>query len=144
MQMGIPLKTTHTIRVRFNETDALGIVWHGNYIKYFEDGREAFGREFNISYLDIKKQGYATPIVSTETNHKLPLQFGDIAFVETTFVNHRAAKLVFKYSIKNENGSVVCTGETTQVFTNLKTGEMSFTLPEFFKNWKLKHKLINA
>ena len=37
------------VRVRFNETDVLGVVWHGNYIKFFEDGREAFGREHGIS-----------------------------------------------------------------------------------------------
>ena len=41
------------ITVRFSETDPLGIVWHGNYIKYFEDGREAFGRKYRISYLDV-------------------------------------------------------------------------------------------
>ena len=45
------------VRVRFSETDNLGVVWHGNYVKYFEDGREAFGREHNISYLDQKKIG---------------------------------------------------------------------------------------
>jgi len=47
---------TYEIRVRFVETDPLGIVWHGNYIQYFEDGREAFGRHHGISYLDPKKR----------------------------------------------------------------------------------------
>ena len=47
------LKETTNIRVRFNETDPLGIVWHGNYLKYFEDGREAFGKEFGMEYLDM-------------------------------------------------------------------------------------------
>ncbi|SVE46445.1 uncharacterized protein METZ01_LOCUS499299, partial [marine metagenome] len=46
--------TSTDLRIRFNEIDALGIVWHGHYIKYFEDGREAFGKEHNISYLDQK------------------------------------------------------------------------------------------
>lgn len=48
------LSFTSEIRVRFVETDPLGIVWHGNYIQYFEDGREAFGRHHGISYLDQK------------------------------------------------------------------------------------------
>ena len=48
--------------VRFNETDPLGIVWHGNYITYFEDGREAFGRHFGISYLDIQKSGFSLAV----------------------------------------------------------------------------------
>ena len=47
------LTVSQQIRVRFNETDPLGIVWHGYYITYFEDGREAFGRQHGISYLDV-------------------------------------------------------------------------------------------
>ena len=49
------------IRVRFSETDPLGIVWHGNYIKYFEEGREAFGRKYGLSYLDVQREGYRYP-----------------------------------------------------------------------------------
>ena len=48
------LSVSKDIRVRFNETDPLGIVWHGYYITYFEDGREAFGRLHGISYLDVQ------------------------------------------------------------------------------------------
>ena len=49
------LNVSTDIRIRFNETDPLGIVWHGCYITYFEDGREAFGRLHGISYLDVQK-----------------------------------------------------------------------------------------
>ena len=58
------------LRVRFSETDPLGIVWHGNYIKYFEDAREAFGRKYGISYLDVERHGFATPIVKSVCEHK--------------------------------------------------------------------------
>ena len=57
------LTCTEEVRVRFNETDPLGIVWHGHYIVYFEDGREAFGRLHGLTYLDIQNAGYVTPIV---------------------------------------------------------------------------------
>ncbi len=132
------------VRIRFNETDALGIVWHGNYLKYFEDGREAFGRQFNISYLDAKENGYATPIVKTNTEHKLTLKYGEIATVKTYYVNTASAKLIFRYVIKNEANDIVCTGETVQVFTNLKDHKMSLILPEFFKAWKIKQNLLDA
>ncbi|MBQ0769779.1 MAG: acyl-CoA thioesterase [Bizionia sp.] len=134
----------HTIRVRFSEVDSLQIVWHGHYIKYFEEGREAFGRTFGLSYLDVKKEGYATPIVNTNTSHKLPLRYGDIANIETTYINTAAAKLQFSYCIKNEVGNIICTGETTQVFTNLENGEMALYLPEFYKDWKTKHALLDV
>ena len=138
------LSVKHLIRVRFNETDALGIVWHGNYLKYFEDGREAFGRHYNISYLDAKHNGYATPIVKTLTDHKLTLKYGEVATVETFYINCDTAKIIFKYVIRNASEAIVCTGETTQVFTSLQDGAMSLILPEFFKIWKIKQGLLNA
>lgn len=136
------LQFTHQIRVRFNEVDSLNIVWHGNYLKYFEDGREAFGREFGLTYLDAKNHGFATPIVKSSLEHQLPLRYGDVATIETTYLNTRAAKLMFGYCIKNEQGQTVCTGETTQVFTNFETNTMALNLPDFFRIWKQKHGLL--
>ncbi len=135
------LTVTHDIRVRFNECDALGIVWHGYYLHYFEDGREAFGREHGISYLDTQAKGYVTPIVKSGCEHKLPLRYGEIATVETTFINTPAAKIIFKYKITNAVGETVCTGETIQVFLDVK-GDLSLTIPPFFEAWKTKNGLI--
>ena len=100
------LTVSEQIRVRFNETDPLGIVWHGYYITYFEDGREAFGRKHGISYLDIHAHGYTTPIVKSECEHKSPLRYGDIARVETTIVDTPAAKMIFRYKIFDANDKV--------------------------------------
>ncbi len=130
-----------TIRVRFNETDPLGIVWHGYYITYFEDGREAFGRAHNISYLEIKANGFITPIVKSTCEHKLPLHYGEIAKIKTTFVDSLAAKMIFKYEIFNPEGKVVCTGETVQVFVS-DDGELSLIQPDFFNDWKRKMGLL--
>jgi len=129
------IKERTNIRVRFNETDSLGIVWHGNYISYFEDGREDFCKKHGISYLDVKANGYITPIVESVCQHKLPLKYGDIAMIETTFEDTPAAKMVFSYKIFNPDGAVVCTGKTIQVFID-KKDELSLTLPDFFKTWK--------
>ncbi len=129
------------IRVRFNETDPLGIVWHGHYITYFEDGREAFGREHGISYLDVQANGFVTPIIKSTCEHKLPLKYGDIAKIETTFIDSPAAKMIFSYKIFNPLGELVCTGETIQVFVSDK-GELSLILPQFFEDWKRKVGLI--
>ena len=136
------LKFTHQIRVRFSEVDSLGIVWHGNYIKYFEDGREAFGRKFGLTYLDVKHHGFATPIVKMSSEHQLSLRYEEVATIETTYINSRAAKLIFAYRIKNENGQTICTGETTQVFTNFQTGVMALNLPDFYRSWKETHGLL--
>ena len=54
------------VLVRFNEADPLGIVWHGHYIRYFEDGREDFGKQFGIGYLDFYKNGLVIPVVNVD------------------------------------------------------------------------------
>jgi len=135
------LTISHDIRVRFNETDPLGIVWHGYYITYFEDGREAFGREHGISYLDVQKSGFTTPIVKSQCEHKLSLRYGDVARIETTFVDTPAAKMIFRYKIFDQQNNVVCTGETVQVFLD-GNGNLSLNLPPFFENWKRKVGLL--
>ncbi|MDC8105697.1 acyl-CoA thioesterase [Chryseobacterium sp. PTM-20240506] len=128
------------VRVRFNETDPLGIVWHGHYIVYFEDGREAFGREHGLSYLDIQNAGYLTPIVKSTCEHFLPLKYGEIFRIETTFVNSVAAKLIFTYEIFNQDNKLVCKGETIQVFLD-NDGNLCLYNPDFFQKWKDKMKL---
>ncbi len=131
------LTNRQTVRVRFNECDPLGIVWHGHYIVYFEDGREAFGREHGISYLDVQYNGYATPIVKTVCEHFLPLKYGETITVETTFVNLPTAKMMFRYRIFNEENRVVCSGETVQVFIDTE-GNLQLYNPPFFQEWKDK------
>lgn len=131
------LIVSQEIRVRFNETDPLGIVWHGYYITYFEDGREAFGRQHGISYLDIFDSGFTTPIVKSVCEHKLSLRYGDVARIETTIVNTPAAKMIFRYKIFDSNNEIACTGETIQVFLDSK-GELQLTIPPFFEDWKRK------
>ncbi|HEX9980512.1 MAG TPA: acyl-CoA thioesterase [Flavobacterium sp.] len=135
------LTVSQDIRVRFNETDPLGIVWHGYYITYFEDGREAFGRKHGLSYLDVHEHGFTTPIVKSVCEHKLSLRYGDVARIETTIVNTPAAKMIFRYKIYDAKNEIACTGETIQVFMDGK-GELMLTNPPFYEEWKRKTGLI--
>lgn len=135
------LTVSHKTRVRFNETDALGIVWHGNYLIYFEDAREAFGRKYGISYLDMLHAGYATPIVASSCSHKLMLKYGELIRIEATYVATPAAKIVFHYKIYNEEEQLVCTGETIQVFLD-KQNNLSLAIPSFYETWKKELNLL--
>lgn len=129
------------VPIRFSEVDSLRVVWHGNYLIYFEAGREAFGKEFDLEYLDVFDKGFVTPIVRSEIEHKLPLYYGDTAVVETEFVDHAAAKIVFRYRVfSKKTGKLAATGQSTQVFTD-HDGELWITLPDFFSAWKKQHGL---
>jgi acyl-CoA thioester hydrolase len=142
IQVGILKEQTEVI-VRFNEADPLGIVWHGHYLRYFEDGREAFGKKYGVSYLDFYHQGFAVPVVSVQCDYKRPLRYGNSVIVEVTLINTPAAKMLFEYKMFDaERKSVVATGSSVQVFVDIKTFELSLTNPVFFEAWKKKWKLL--
>ncbi len=133
---------SHTIEVliRFNEADPLGIVWHGHYIRYFEDGREAFGKEYGIGYMDFFKEGVVIPIVHAECNYKKSLRFGDTVIVESTYHPCEAAKIIFSYKLyKKSEPGIVATGTTTQVFLEKDTQVLLLNNPTFFETWKNKY-----
>ena len=126
-----------SVKVRFNEVDSLGIAWHGHYVKYFEDGREAFGAEHGLGYLDVYQNGLVTPIVSLTCHYKKPLSYGDSILVETTFVDSPAAKIHFTYKIyQKERGELIAEGSTTQVFLEAESRNLLLSTPVFFEDWK--------
>ncbi|MEG1553408.1 MAG: thioesterase family protein [Rikenellaceae bacterium] len=142
-QQNIKLRSQTKIRVRFSEVDSMQIVWHGNYVHYFEDGREAFGKEYSgLSYMDIYKSGYTAPIVDMTLQYKRPLKFDDTAIVETRYIGTQAAKICFEYEIRRESdGEVIATGTSIQVFLD-GNGELQLLSPEFYMKWKEKWDLL--
>ncbi|MEZ5042533.1 MAG: acyl-CoA thioesterase [Saprospiraceae bacterium] len=131
------LSTTKTVEVCFSDVDSLQIVWHGRYVKYFEDGRECFNKQYGIGYLDILDEGYVVPIVSVNVKYNKVLRYGDIIDVETTFEDSDAAKINFSYQVFNQDRELVCSGKTCQVFTD-KNMNLVMVQPAFFKQWRQK------
>ena len=131
------------ILVRFNEADPLGIVWHGHYIRYFEDGREAFGNMHGIGYLEVYKLGFVIPVVSVQCDFKRSLRYGDRVIVETKYIPTEAAKIKFTYRLFNAaTGQVVATGSSVQVFLSKDDSVLQLANPPFFEDWKKKHDLV--
>jgi len=131
------------IRVRFSEVDAMKIAWHGNYAKFFEDGRESFGEEFGIGYYDYYRENIATPVVNLNIDYKKHLLFGDRIIVETEYVFSLAAKVILDYRIyKADTNELMAEGTTTQVFINPEDGKLLLFEPEFYTQWKRKHGFI--
>ena len=136
------LTSRREILVRFNEADPLGIVWHGHYIRYFEDGREAFGETHGLKYLDVYQQGFVIPVVHVQCDFKKSLRYGDRVIVETLYVPCEAAKMKFTYRLFNAaTGDLVATGSSVQVFLSKDDSVLQLSNPPFFEEWKKKHGL---
>jgi len=140
MDFNDKLSKTDEIPVRFSEVDSLRIVWHGHYVKYLEEAREAFGKAYGIGYCDVEKAGFSTPIVKVDIDYKRQLIYGDTAVIEATYVDSEAAKIIFDYVIKRKsNNEIIATARTIQVFLFIESQELSLNQPEFMINWKIKY-----
>ena len=132
-----------SIRVRFSEVDAMQVVWHGEYVRYFEDGREAFGNRYGIGYLHIVDAGYLVPIVELNVYFKQSLKFGETATVETRYIPCEAAKILFEYTIyRDSDQAVMATGSSVQVFVNKQTQQLELNNPEFYTQWKKQWNIL--
>lgn len=128
------------IKVRFSEVDSMGIVWHGNYVKYLEDGREAFGKKYELTYMAVfKNHAYMIPMVKLDIDYKNQLFYEDEAILKTTLYDTPAAKICFYYElIRKSDKKLIISAETVQVFMN-KNRELELNMPDFFKKWKNKY-----
>lgn len=143
MNLKKTLKHTTSFEVKFSEADPLGIVWHGHYIRYFEDGREAFGKEYGIGYLAFYKEGFVIPIVHVECDYKRSLRYGDTVKVEMEYIPTDAAKMLFNYRLFNvETNELVATGSSVQVFLDKDGTTLQLATPAFFEEWKKKYGLF--
>lgn len=111
------------VRVRYSETDQMGVVYHGNYLPYFEIGRVEWLRNKGISYKSMEESGCALPIVNININYKKSARYDDLLTIKTKFVSQASVKIVFDCRIENENGELLTTAEFTLVFVNIKTGK---------------------
>lgn len=108
-------------RVRYGETDQMGVVYHGNYAQYFEMGRTDWLREMGFSYKWMEESGIMLPVVSLSINYKKSARYDDLITVKTKLVKLPTAKIDFEYEILNVNDEILTTGNTTLVFVNKYT-----------------------
>jgi acyl-CoA thioester hydrolase len=111
-----------TVRVRYAETDQMGVVYHGNYAQYFEMGRVEWLRNFGVSYKWMEDNGVMLPVVSLEMNYKKPARYDDILRVKTILKSQTSVKIEFDYEIYNEQNQLLTTGYSMLVFVDMKTG----------------------
>ena len=111
-----------SVRVRYAETDQMGVVYHGNYAQYFEMGRVEWLRNLGLTYKFMEQNGVMLPVVSLLMNYKKPARYDDLLTVRTIFKKQESVKIEFDYEILNEAGELLTTGNSVLVFVDMKTG----------------------
>ena len=110
------LSETVRVQVRFSEVDSIKMVWHGHYITYMEDAREAFGRKYGLEYMYIYNSGYLAPMFDVKMRYHQTATVDDVLLVTITCRQTKGSKLVFDYEIRKESDqALVFTAESTQL-----------------------------
>jgi len=109
------------IRVRYGETDQMGIVYHGNYAQYLEIGRIEWLRSYGISYKKMEEQGVMLPVISLSLNYKKPAGYDDEIYVKTRLVKTPTATIEFDFEILNKDGEIITFAKVILAFINKKT-----------------------
>ncbi len=111
-----------TLRVRYAETDAMGIVYHSNYIIWFEVGRGEYMRQQGGDYAHLEAQGYYLPVIEVQVRYLAPARYGDLVMVRTRVEEARSRQVTFAYEVvmaeavsTSETGQLLVTGKTKHV-----------------------------
>ena len=116
--------TTTTLRVRYGETDKMGIVYYGNYATYLEQGRTEWLRDMGFSYKWMEDNGIHLPVVELNIKYKAPARYDDVLTITTSLKKIPTYRINFIYKIHNQEGQLLITGETSLVFVNSITNKL--------------------
>jgi acyl-CoA thioester hydrolase len=110
------------LRVRYSETDQMRVVYHGNYVPYFEIGRVEWLRNKGVSYKVLEDSGIALPIVSMTLNYKKSARYDDLLTIKTQLKSYSGVKIGFDCEIWNEANELLTTASFLLVFVDINTG----------------------
>ncbi len=134
-----PLTDKTTQRIRFEEVDMLGIVWHGRYPSFFEDGRTRLGQKVGIGYMDFYSNHVIAPIKKLHVDYREPLTFDEEITIETILYWSDSVRLNHEYIITNSQGRVTTTGYTIQMMLDMNQNILMVPPPFYMalrEKWK--------
>jgi len=111
-----------SIRVRYGETDQMGVVYHGNYATYCEVARVEFFRQIGLLYKELEDKGIMLPVTELSFKFIKPAYYDELLSVKTHLQEiPKSARIVFTYEIYNEKQELLTTGTSTLAFVDMKT-----------------------
>ncbi len=115
------------IRVRYEETDQMGVVYNGNYYTWFEVGRSEFFRSLGYTYAQMEKEGMILPVIESSCIYKTPAKYDDEVFIRTTIKGLKGIRLEFQYEVlRKEDGELLASGKTIHAFVDRSLKPVNF------------------
>lgn len=121
------------VLVPFYDVDSMEIVWHGHYVKYFEDARCQMLQELDYNYATMRSSGYAWPVVDMRIKYIKPAQFNRRICIKARLVEWEIRLKIEYVIIDLDSGETLTKGYTVQVAVDMAAGEMCFATPAPFR-----------
>ena len=122
------------VRVRYAETDKMGVVYYANYLVWFEVGRTDLLRESGWDYREMEKEGYALPVIEAHCTYREPARYDDVLDVRTTGLLLSPVRVQFTYEIvRASDAAMLATGTT--IHATLDRAGRPCKLPERVRAW---------
>jgi len=116
-------KFSTNIRVRYGETDQMGVVYHGNYATYFEVARTEWLRALGVTYKDMENSGIMLPVISLSFTFLKSAMYDDLLTIHVSLKKRPLVKIDFDYEIVNQNREKISTGNSVLAFIDRKTNK---------------------
>lgn len=114
-------KFSTSIRVRYGETDQMGVVYHGNYATFFEVARTEWLRNLGVTYKYMENSGIMLPVISLSFNFIKSAKYDDVLTIFVFLKKEPLVRIEFDYEIVNQNNEKISTGNSVLAFINMKT-----------------------
>lgn len=111
------------IRVRYAETDQMGVVYHANFATYFEVARVEALRQMGLTYKSIEESGIMMPVLNIHMQYHKPARYDDLLTVDTILNALPSIKIKFDFKVYNESNELLCTGDVTLFFMDKQSGK---------------------
>ena len=111
------------VRVRYGETDQMGVVYHGNYASYFEIARTEWLRNLGITYKELENKGIMLPVISLFFNFIKSAKYDDVLTIIVILKKKPLVKIEFDYEIYNQKKEKISTGNSILALMDMKTNK---------------------
>ncbi len=116
-------KFSTNVRVRYGETDQMGVVYHGNYASYFEIARTEWLRNLGVTYKELENKGIMLPVISLFFNFIKSAKYDDVLTIIVILKKKPLVKIEFDYEIYNQKKEKISTGNSVLAFMDMKTNK---------------------
>ncbi len=119
-----PVSGSVQYRVIYADTDQMGVVYYGNYGRFYEIGRAGLVRSMGFPYIELEKRGVVMPVYSVESRYRNPITYDELITIETTVKELPAARIKFYHRIFKEDGTLAHEATVVLVFMDMKTKKL--------------------